>query len=120
MTTDQIVVAVISVILGGGLFQGGAAIWKARQESKKVPIDLNSISIGSAERALLMLKTLLDEAQEKIIELKNERAEMVAEHKEQINGKNERISELELEVRVLTGKVNEAWDNLARALKPLE
>lgn len=123
-----IIVALISVILGGGLFQGISSIWKSRQEAKKVPIDLNSISIGSAERALVMLQTLLDEAQEKIAELKTERAELIAAHKEQMdeknhqhreemNEKNHRIHELEIEVRELTDKVNEAWENLARALK---
>ncbi len=113
MTTDQIVVAVISAVLGGGLFSGAAAVWQARQASKKVPADLNSTSIGSAERALMMLKIALDEAEERIVELKAERDELKeelrtssADHRIEIENKIQRIKELEDELRTLRDELN--------------
>lgn len=106
---DEIIITSIVALLGGGLLGGLASIWKAKQEAKKSPIDITSVTIGSAERALIMLKTLLDEAEKDIIELR-------AENK----AKDEKIRELEESLRHLEQMFNEVSEKLVRVLKTAE
>lgn len=107
--TEQAIVTLIVGVLGGSLITGLAALIKAKQESKKLPIDLNSISIGSAERALVMLKSLLDEAEERIIELKKEGED-----------KDRRIRELESDLQSFRVQFLEVQATLYRVLKTAE
>lgn len=112
----EYLIAIVSALLGGGLLTGVAGIWKARQESKKVPSDLNSLSISSAERALVMLKTLLDEKEEDLIKLRRERDEERERHRHESHQKDQRILALEADIKHLAILFNEVSEKLAKVL----
>jgi len=116
MATREYLIAVISALLGGGLLTGVAGIWKAKQEAKKVPGDLSSLSISSAERALLMLKILLDEKEEDLIQLRKERDEERERHKVESREKDKRIADLEADIKHLALLFNEVSAKLAKVL----
>jgi hypothetical protein len=120
LVSETLIVALVSAILGGGLFTGLASIIKAKAETKRIPLDLNSLSIGTAERALLMLKTALDEAEEKILQLKQERDDDRQRHLVESAEKDRRITELETDLRNFLLQFNDVQKTLTRVLKTAE
>lgn len=124
----DITIALISAVLGGGLLTGVAGLWKARQESKRVGTDLNSISIASAEHALIMLKSALEEAEKDLKVLRRERDEererhrvetfeARERHRVELVERDRRITELEEDLRRLSGLFHDVSNQLSRVLK---
>jgi len=104
VSNETLIVALVSAILGGGLFTGLASIWKARSESKRTPLDLSSI----------------DEAEEKIIQLKEERDSDREKHMRESAEKDRRITELETDLRNFLLQFNDVQKTLTRVLKTAE
>lgn len=115
--SNETIIALISAVVGGGFLSGLAGLWKARLDSKRVHVDLNSVTISSAEHVLLMLKTALEEAEKDIIELKRERDFERERHRKESEEKDRRIVELENNLKHISTLFQEVSDQLTRVLQ---
>lgn len=121
--TPDLLPLVISAIVGAGGFAGLATLYKAFIERKKVPADISLTSLGGAEKALLMMKSLLDEAQERMQQLK---AEMTEErqrfqhererYRGELEAKDREMQTLQTNMQIL----RDQFTSLARQLDRLQ
>ena len=111
---------IISAIIGAGGLAGIATLFKAITERKKVPVDITLASLGGAEKALLVMKTFLDEAEEKIESLKAEMVEGEIRHKAEIQRKDEEIVRLQEGLQALRVQFNQLASQLDRIQRQAE
>ena len=104
----------ISAIVGGGLATGLAALIGAFNERKKVPVDITMTSLGGAEKALLVMKSFLDEAEERIAALKSEMAEDRLRFRTELASKDQEIASLTENIRMIRQQFNELAAQLDR------
>lgn len=113
MTTDLLPI-IISAIVGGGFATGLASLIGAFGERKKVPVDITMTSLGGAEKALLVMKTFLDEAEQKIAALKEEMAEDRAKYRNELIIKDKEIADLQTSIQTIRHQFNELAAQLDR------
>lgn len=115
MTPDLLTI-VVSALVGGGLATGIATLVKAFGEKKKVPIDITVTSLGGAEKALLVMKSILDEAEERIAALKVEMAEERVRHRGELEAKDREIHDLQDSLQT----IRQQFNNLAAQLDRIQ
>lgn len=105
---------VVSAIVGAGGFAGITTLYKAFIERKKVPADINMTILGGAEKALVMMKSNLDDAEARILQLRREIAEDRVRHREELAAKDNEIRDLQINIRSLREAFNEMLGQLDR------
>jgi predicted RNase H-like nuclease (RuvC/YqgF family) len=98
---------IISALVGAGGLAGIVQLYKAVIERKKVPADINLTVLGGAEKALLVMKQALDDAEERISELKSEMSEMRQVHRAELIAKDEEIRNLQVNITTLRNQFTE-------------
>lgn len=114
MIAADVLPYILSIIVGAGGFAGLAALIKAFGERKKVPIDITLTSLGGAEKALLVMKSFLDEAEERIAALKVEMAEDRMRYKTELAGKDREIADLQTSIQTIRHQFNDLAAQLDR------
>jgi DNA repair exonuclease SbcCD ATPase subunit len=104
----------VSAIVGGGLATGLAALIGAFNERKKVPVDITMTSLGGAEKALLVMKSFLDEAEERIAALKAEMVEDRLRFRSELAYKDQEIVNLQSNIQMIRSQFNELAAQLDR------
>lgn len=102
----DLLTVIISALVGGGLFTGAAQLYQAIAQRKKAPADINLTVLGGAEKALLVMKQALDDAEERIIQLKTEMAEERQHHRTQVAAKDQEILNLQTNIETLRTQFN--------------
>lgn len=105
---------IISALVGAGGLAGIATLYKAFVERKKVPADINLTVLGGAEKALLVMKSALDDAEERIIQLKAEMQEERQHHRAQMEFKDREIQTLQSNIQTLRTQFNDLVRQLDR------
>ena len=114
--TPDLLSMLISAIVGGGLATGLASLLRALSEQKKVPADINLTVLGGAEKALQVMKAALDEAEERLVQLKAEMLEERQRHREDLKAKDAEIRNLQENIHI----IREQFNNLAIQLDRLQ
>lgn len=94
----DLILPVITLLLGGGLAAAILNIVRAKNESKKAPLDRDAIIVGSAESAVTIMQKVLDATNQQLIRKVNEVDELTAalvRVKTELKELKDRCSELE-------------------------
>jgi hypothetical protein len=94
----DLILPVITLLLGGGLAAAILNIVRAKNESKKAPLDRDAIIVGSAESAVTIMQKVLDATNQQLMRKVNEVDELTAalvRVKTELKELKDRCSELE-------------------------
>lgn len=111
---------IISALVGAGGLAGFTQLYKAIAERKKVPVDINLLQLGGAEKALTIMKALLDEAEERLIAMKAEMAEERQRHRAEMIVKDEEIRALTVNITTLRNQFTAMVKQLDRIQSEVE
>ena len=94
----DLVLPIITLLLGGGLAAAILNLVRAKNESKKAPLDRDAIIVGSAESAVTIMQKVLDATNQQLARKEEEVNELTAalvRVKTELKELKDRCSELE-------------------------